>query len=129
LFDMGDEKAPKLASLIKTEAHDPKNCQAAVMAEGGANFFGVSTHYCNVDRLDDPRLLSCGITAGGVRVYDIRNPWRPTEVAYFSVAGEAVPGLQRIHLERRQLWMATQPGKFYVLKIRAGSALDQILSQ
>jgi hypothetical protein len=129
LFDMGDEKRPQLTALIKTEAHDPKNCQAAVMAEGGANFFGVSTHYYNVDRLDDPRLLSCGIQAGGVRVYDIRNPWRPSEVAYFSVAGEAVPGLQRIYLEKRQLWLATQPGKFYVLKFRAGSALDQILDQ
>jgi hypothetical protein len=129
IFGMADEKQPKLASLIKTEAHDPKNCDAAVEAEGGANFFGVSTHYCNVDRLDNPRLLSCGVQAGGVRVYDIRNPWRPKEVAYFGVDGEAVPGMQRIHEEKRELWVATQPGKFYVLKIAPGSAMDQILSQ
>jgi hypothetical protein len=53
------EKKPTLVSLIKTEAQDPKNCQAAGMAEGATDGFGVGSHYCNVDRLDDPRLLSC----------------------------------------------------------------------
>jgi hypothetical protein len=129
IFDMRDETQPKLVSLIKTEAHDPENCEAAVMAEGGANFFGVGTHYCNVDRLVEPRLLACGIQSGGVRVYDIRNPFRPKEVAYFSVKGEAVPGLARIHVEKRELWLATQPGTFYVLKFAEGSAVDQILSE
>jgi hypothetical protein len=128
ILDMSDEKKPTLVSLIKTEAHDPKNCQAAGMAEGATDGFGVGTHYCNVDRLDDPRLLSCGIQAGGVRVYDIRNPWRPKEVAYFSGASEAVPGLQRIHVEKRELWLATQPGKFYVMKFPTGGVVDQILS-
>lgn len=129
IFDMSDEKKPKLVSLIKTEAHDPKNCEAAGKAEGGTEGFGVSTHYCNVDRFEDPRLLSCGIQAGGLRIYDIRNPWRPKEVAYFSRPDEAVPGMQRIHTEKRELWLATQPGTFYVMKFPPGSAVDQILSE
>ena len=129
IFDMSDEKKPKLVSLIKTEAHEPKNCEAAGMAEGGTGGFGVGTHYCNVDRLEDPRLLSCGIQAGGVRIYDIRNPWRPKELAYFSKVNEAVPGLQRIYIEKRELWLATQPGTFYVLKFPPGSPIDQILSE
>lgn len=129
ILDLSDEKKPTLVSLIKTEAQDPKNCQAAGSAEGSTSGFGVGTHYCNVDRLDNPRLLSCGIQAGGIRIYDIRNPWRPKEVAYFSRASEAVPGLQRIYVEKRELWLATQPGKFYVLKIPAGSVVDQILSE
>jgi hypothetical protein len=127
IFDMRDETNPKLASLVKTEASEPQNCEAAV-GEGEKNLFGVSTHYCSVDRYQNPRLLSCGIQAGGVRVYDIRNPWRPKEVAYFSVDGEAVPGMQRIHVEKRELWLATQPGTFYVLRFSRGSPLDQILS-
>lgn len=129
IFDISDEQNPTLVSLIKTEAQDPKNCQAAGQAEGTTLGFGLGTHYCNVDRLDDPRLMSCGNWAGGVRVYDIRNPWRPKEVAYFDVAQGGVPGLTRIYAEKRELWVATTGGTFYVLKFRPGSAADQILSE
>ena len=73
-------------------------------------------HYCNVDRRDDPRLLSCALWAGGVRLYDIRNPWRPKEVAYFNVPGTAVPGLTRIRVDRRELWLSTLT-TFYVLSL------------
>jgi hypothetical protein len=62
-------------------------------------------------------------------MYDIRNPWRPKEVAYFDTKGEGLPGLTRIHVEKRELWLATTPGTFYVLKIPEGSPVDQILSQ
>ena len=129
IFDISDEKNPKVVSLIKTEAQDPGNCMAAGAAQGGTGGFGVGTHYCNVDRLDDPRLLACGNWEGGVRVYDIRNPWRPREVAYFDVAGEGVPGLVRIHVEKRELWLASTPGTFYVLKWAEGSPIAQVLNE
>jgi hypothetical protein len=115
IFDISDERNPKLASRVRTEAQGP--CTGVAPGGGG---FGVGTHYCNVDRLADPRLLSCGNWAGGARVFDIRNPWRPKEIAYFDVAGEMTPGLTRIHLERRELWVAMAPGTFYVLKFRDG---------
>jgi hypothetical protein len=129
IFDMADEKNPKLVSLIKTEAQDPKNCVAAGEATGGTDGFGIGTHYCNVDRLDDPRLLTCGEWDAGVRVFDIRNPWRPKEVAYFDTPTANVPGLTRVVADKRELWVAVTPGTFYVLKFPAGSVVDQILSQ
>lgn len=127
IFDIHDERDPKLVSLIKTEAQDFANCNAAGSAQGSTLGFGLGTHYCNVDRLDDPRLLACGNWDGGVRVYDIRNPWRPKELAYFDVQGEGVPGLVRIHVEKRELWLATTPGTFYVLKWSPESAIAQVL--
>lgn len=114
IFDISDEKNPTLVSKIKTEAQDPAHCQAATAQAG--TFFGVGTHYCNVDRQDDPRLLSCGLWAGGVRVYDIRNPWRPKEVAYFNVPNTQVPGLTRLLPEERELWVSTS-STFYVLRL------------
>ncbi|MFT3925889.1 MAG: hypothetical protein QM778_25320 [Myxococcales bacterium] len=139
IFDISDEQNPKLVALIKTEAQDPANCSAAGQSTDLP--FGVSTHYCNVDRPDDPRLLACGIWQGGVRLYDIRNPWRPKEVAYFdrietSDTPGNVPGLTRIVAEKREWWLAmTQlssvggSGKFYVLKFPEGGVVDQILSE
>ena len=114
IFDISNEQNPTLVSKIKTEAQDPANCQAATAQAG--TFFGVGTHYCNVDRQDDPRLLSCGLWAGGVRLYDIRNPWRPKEVAYFNVPGTQVPGLTRILPDERELWVSTST-TFYVLRL------------
>jgi hypothetical protein len=121
IFDIEEETKPVLVSKIKTEAVGP--CTGTPVGDG---FFGVGTHYCNVDRLDDPRLLACGFWAGGVRVFDIRNPWRPKELAYFDTLGEGVPGLPRIRVEERELWVATMPGTFYVLKFADG-LLDPIV--
>jgi hypothetical protein len=121
IFDIEDEKNPILVSKIKTEAVGP--CTGTPVGDG---FFGVGTHYCNVDRLEDPRLLACGFWAGGVRVFDIRNPWRPKELAYFDTQGEGVPGLPRILVEEQEMWVATMPGTFYVLKFAEG-VLDPIV--
>jgi hypothetical protein len=115
VFDISDERNPRLASKVKTEAQSP--CTGTPK---GGSLFGVGTHYCNVDRLNDPRLLSCANWAGGVRVFDIRNPWRPKELAYFDVAGQGAPGLTRIMVEQKQLWAAMTPGTFYALGFRDG---------
>lgn len=123
ILDLHDERNPTLVSRVKTEAHDPANCVAAV-AQAGTSF-GVSTHYCNVDRLEDPRLLACGLWAGGVRLFDIRNPWRPKEVAYFNVPGTQVPGLPRIRVKEREIWLSTLT-TFYVLSMPK-SVIEPIL--
>lgn len=127
IFDIRDELNPKLVARVKTEAQDPTNCQAAAQASGGTSGFGVGTHYCNVDRLDDPRVLACGNWDGGLRVYDIRDPWRPRELAYFDTKTANMPGLARILPERQQIWIAVTPGTFYVLKVAEGSELAAIL--
>jgi hypothetical protein len=123
IFDIQEETNPVLVSKIKTESLNP--CTGAPPVGGG---FGVGTHYCNVDRLENPRLLACGFWDGGVRVFDIRNPWRPTELAYFDTATANVPGLVRILVEERELWVATLPSTFYVLKFADG-VLDEIAAE
>lgn len=123
IFDISDETAPILTSKIKTEAVGP--CTGTPVGDG---FFGVGTHYCNVDRLDDPRLLACGFWSGGVRVFDIRNPWRPKELAYFDTLQANVPGLVRIRVPEEELWVAALPGTFYVLKFADG-VLDEITQE
>lgn len=127
IFDIRDELNPTLVAQIKTEAQDHSNCERATMSVQ-ETFFGVGTHYCNVDRIDDPRLLSCGLWSGGARVFDIRNPWRPKEVAYFDTAGtdDTVPGMQRIRTDTKELWVATTAGTFYVMKFAEG-VLDEII--
>ncbi|HEX6241147.1 MAG TPA: hypothetical protein VFZ61_09655, partial [Polyangiales bacterium] len=129
IFDVSNETDPKLVAKILTEALDPKNCQEAIEKAGGGIGFGVGTHYCNVDRTTDPRLLACGFWEGGLRIFDIRNPWQPKELAYFDVPGGSVPGRAYFRLERKEAWVSFgNTGGFYVLKFPEGSPVDQVLS-
>jgi hypothetical protein len=123
IFDIQDEQNPALVSKIKTEAQDPANCAAATKQAGVSH--GVSMHYCSVDRPDNPRLLACGLWSGGVRLFDVRNPWRPEELAYFNVPGAQVPGLPRLRLRERELWVSTTT-TFYVLGLPE-SVVDSIV--
>ncbi|MET0285209.1 MAG: hypothetical protein ABW352_12095 [Polyangiales bacterium] len=129
VFDIANERAPSLVSIVKTEAQHPGHCEQAGQANGGTGGFGLGTHYCNVDRLEQPRVLACGNWDAGLRVYDIRDPRRPRELAYFDTPTANMPGLARIQIERKQLWIAVTPGTFYVLNIAPDSELATILGQ
>jgi hypothetical protein len=127
IFDISDEKHPKEISRLMLEAEDPKHCAEAVAA--GPILFGFGSHYCSVDRNDDPRLAVCSFWESGIRVFDIRNPWQPKEIAYFNPAdGDMAPALSRILPEKRQIWVALMFSGFYVLDF-TNSVVDQILSE
>jgi hypothetical protein len=129
ILDISDEQNPKLVSQIKTEALEPAHC-AESLPLAGLIGFGVGTHYCSVDRTENPRLLGCGFWAGGLRVFDIRNPWRPKEVAYFDTVNGGMPGLPHFRADRKEVWIASgdEDATFYVLKFPEGSPAYQILS-
>jgi MYXO-CTERM domain-containing protein len=42
-----------------------------------------SSHYCNVDRVDNPTITACTYREGGLRIFDIANPAQPKEIGYF----------------------------------------------
>jgi hypothetical protein len=91
-IDLSDEANPAVVSTVKLEIHLPEN-QALREADGDAYGDGSTlqydSHYCNVDRQVDPQLLICAMCWSGLRVFDIRDPLRPREIAY---ANPAPPG-------------------------------------
>jgi hypothetical protein len=127
LWDISDEKHPKEVSRLMLEAEDPDHCKEALAA--GPLLFGFGSHYCSVDRTNDPRLAVCSFWEAGIRVFDIRNPWQPKEIAYFNPGGgDMAPGLSRILPDKRQIWVALMFSGFYVLDF-SNSVLDDILSE
>jgi hypothetical protein len=57
-------------------------------ASGDPNFTpdsGTSygAHYCNVPRRVNPGIAACSFLNSGLRIFDIRRPRHPREVAYF----------------------------------------------
>jgi hypothetical protein len=87
IIDVSDEKVPKLTSRLMLEIHDPANCSKTLPDLVGLTSFTYGSHYCSVDDTSEATVLACGYFNSGVRVFDIRNPERPREIAYFNPPG------------------------------------------
>ncbi len=87
IIDISDERNPKVVTKIMHEVHDPKNCPQVLPDVVGLSIFTYGTHYCSVDNRKNATTLACGMFNSGIRVFDIRDPLRPKEIAYFNPAG------------------------------------------
>jgi hypothetical protein len=85
VIDITDETNPRIVSKIMLEVHDPKNCTKflAEPPEVGGGPLDYSTERCAVDRSINPTMAACGSRGTGTRVYDIRDPLHPAEIAYW----------------------------------------------
>jgi hypothetical protein len=93
LIDISDETNPTLTAKLMLEVHDPANCPQTV--NDTPLFFGYDAHYCSVDNPHNAKLAACAYFESGIRVFDIRDPYRPKEVAYYkprAVGAEPRPG-------------------------------------
>ncbi|GAA0624103.1 hypothetical protein GCM10009547_29050 [Sporichthya brevicatena] len=84
IVDIGDETRPTVVRQIQLEISRPENADLAAQDAASNGPFGYDVHYCDVDRRTNPTALACGFFNSGVRVFDIRNPLKPREIAYFN---------------------------------------------
>ena len=85
VIDITDETNPRIVSKIMLEVHDPKNCAKFLSEppEVGGGILDYSTERCALDRPKNPTMAACGSRGTGTRVYDIRDPLHPAEIAYW----------------------------------------------
>jgi hypothetical protein len=143
IVDISDETNPKLASKLILEMNDPAKCAQVLPDLVGLSIFTYGTHYCSVDNRRNATTLACGMFNSGIRIFDIRNPRRPKEIAYFNPAGVTTPspgsnhqtftGLTpglgepdwcsaQVHLdaERGTVWTTCQDNGLLMLKFERG---------
>ncbi|MBW3663718.1 MAG: hypothetical protein KY469_11515 [Actinobacteria bacterium] len=87
IIDIADETAPRVVSNIRLEVHDPQVREASGLRDdpnGSSGVLGYVGHYCAVPRREDPGIVACSFVASGLRVFDIRDPQNPREIAYFN---------------------------------------------
>jgi hypothetical protein len=108
IIDISDETKPTIASKLMLEAYDPKNCSKVLPDLAGLGSFTYGAHYCSVDNRKNATTLACGYFSSGIRVFDIRDPLRPKEIAYYNPAGTTVSSPGSNHL-RTGGWVAGGP--------------------
>lgn len=133
IIDIADETKPRVVSNVRLEVHMPAN-QATVADDTTPLLGGPYTgHYCSVPSYVDPGILACSMLRSGVRVFDIRDPHHPQEIAYFSppaVQGSALSGdlEAAFHTganvefmrERGEMWVTGQETGFHVVRFTNG---------
>jgi hypothetical protein len=87
LFDMKDETKPVLVSELRLETHVIANCQKVLPDVVGLSIFTYGSHYCSVDNRQNATAMACSYFNSGIRVFDIRDPAAPKEIAYFNPPG------------------------------------------
>ena len=104
IIDISDETNPTIVSELMLEMHDPANCDKVHARSHGLSSFTYGSHYCSVDNRTNATTLACGMFNSGIRVFDIRDPLRPKEIAYYNPAGttDASPGSNHLRANR---WM------------------------
>lgn len=132
IIDISDERAPVVVSDLRLAVHQPEH-RAEIAGDPGAQnrLAGYAAHYCDVPRRVDPAIVACSFIGSGLRVFDIRDPRHPREVAYH-VAPPA-PGPTRgdpvnwamsrpaFVPERREVWYSDGASGFYALRVAAAA--------
>jgi hypothetical protein len=131
IIDIADETTPKVVSNIRLEVHQPENRAALAGDPGAGNFVGgYAGHYCNVPRREEPGIVACSFILSGLRVFDIRDPFHPEEIAYFNTPKEpTIPGDPPTSYamsspsfvpERSEVWYSDGNSGFYAVRLTNG---------
>jgi hypothetical protein len=136
IIDISDETDPQVVSNLRLEVHQPENFDAIRDDAGAQNFVqGYAGHYCNVPRRENPGIVACSMILSGLRVFDIRDPRNPREIAYFNapVTPRIVPpagivpeasnwamSSPSFAPERGEIWYSDGLSGFYAVKLTNG---------
>jgi hypothetical protein len=111
IIDISDETNPKEVSKLALEVHNPANVDKVkndLLMPIPLSIFTYGSHYCSVDNKHHATTLACGYFNSGIRVFDIRNPKRPREIAYYNPAGTTTLSLGTNHTAGNN-WVAGGP--------------------
>ncbi|MDX6699492.1 MAG: hypothetical protein QOE65_2889 [Solirubrobacteraceae bacterium] len=110
IIDISDERKPFVVSNIRLAVHQPEN-RAAIANDPGAQSVvqGYAGHYCNVPQRHEPGIVACSMILSGLRVFDIRDPYHPKEIAYHVAPPSNVSSTGGPYIDEKANWAMSQP--------------------
>lgn len=131
IIDIGDETQPEIVSNLRLAVHQPEHF-ATIAADNNATsaLQGYAGHYCSVPQRDDPGIVACSMILSGLRVFDIRDPHHPKEIAYFNapIPDRAILAPSNFAMsapafapERGEIWYSDGFSGFYAVRVTNGA--------
>ena len=135
LTDITDDRTPRTMSHLELAINSPDNCAAQVQSQVNS-----TVHYNTVDDPDDTTFAMLSMKNAGLRVWDVRNPASPAEVAYFNPgqfrADDGSTTLDRVRMHTHydkatgHIWLLSETGGVWVLElepqVRAALAMPAV---
>jgi hypothetical protein len=138
LIDIADDTHPRVISNMRLEVMQPENFDAQAGDPGVDTPFkfaqGYTGHFCNVPTRVDPPIVACGMAVSGLRIFDIRDPFHPKEVAYYNAPvkprtfpeGSNWAYSQPVFVpERKEVWYSDAFTGFYAVRLTNGAWPDK----
>jgi len=128
IIDIADDHNPTVISNLRLEVNTPKERAGPQQNDSGATsgLQGYAAHYCAVPQRTDPGIVACSFIMSGLRVFDIRDPYHPREIAYFNhpVEGSAdsafAMSAPAFVPERGEIWYADGNNGFFAVRVTNG---------
>ena len=129
IIDVSNEKAPKVVSRLRLAVWERPARATDQAKDPGASSGtqGYAAHYCAVPQRLEPGIVACSTIVSGMRVFDVRDPLRPREVAYANHPDTAGPdGAAAMSAPafvpgRREIWYADGNTGFWVERLSAAA--------
>ncbi|MDP9102261.1 MAG: hypothetical protein M3N21_08980 [Actinomycetota bacterium] len=133
IIDIADETHPRVVSRMRLAVWERQARQDQAGDPGATSGTqGYAAHYCAVPRRLEPGILACGTIASGLRVWDIRDPLHPRQVAYanhpavnaanpVSSGGGYAMSAPAFVPERREIWYADGNTGFWVERLSSAA--------
>jgi hypothetical protein len=126
VVDVTRESQPRDVGRLSLGVNRIEGCLATFTEpDRASNLLLYTSHYVSVDDPEDATLAFVSWYASGLRVFDIRDPARPVEIAYFNppvgTAGEqlhdSTTTYPRYVPETGQIWVGSGINAFWVVEL------------
>jgi hypothetical protein len=82
IIDIADPAHPRVVSNLRLAVNNQPDRTAFQNDPGASSSLqGYAAHYCAVPQENDPGIVACSFILSGLRVFDIRDPFHPREIA------------------------------------------------
>ncbi len=132
MIDIQDDRRPKVVGELRLQVNNPSARAGDQKDDPGAQQFvqGYAAHYCAAPRATDPGIVACSFILSGLRVFDVSDPTKPREVAYFNqpapdglplTSGAYAMSAPSFDIKNKTIWYADGDSGFYAVKLTNGA--------
>jgi hypothetical protein len=135
IINIDNPAKPRIVSNIRLAVNMQANHKKASVDPAplpAAEILDNAFHYCALPTQVNPTIVACSAINSGLRIFDIRNPFKPKEIGYYIappklgrplglLPGNVAMSQPAFDIKRREVWYTDAGSGFYVVKLNSRS--------